>query len=91
MMPCGHWPVVGGLGEVCKLCKPMNKATGGLNKREHFAAMAMQGILSSAIVSDSVVKYQTSVVHSITQKAVPHVIAASAVEFADALIEELEK
>ena len=47
----------------------------GLTKREYFASMAMQGLLSNP--ND----------HSLSQKA----IAISSVEMADALIKELNK
>ena len=47
---------------------------GGLTKREMFAAMAMQGLLSHR-----------------PENAFPYEIADAAVEFADALIEELNK
>ena len=49
--------------------------SGGLTKREYFASMAMQGILSNPNN------------HSFTQKA----IAISSVEMADALIKELNE
>lgn len=52
----------------------------GLTKREHFAAMAMQGLLSSA--SDSNGEWTNCGVDN---------VASEAVMFADALLAELEK
>ena len=49
----------------------------GLTIREHFAAMAMQGLLAGGVVT-----YPTSHKES---------VAVFAVEFADALLKELEK
>lgn len=50
--------------------------TFGLTKREHFAAMAMQGIMSSN---------ECGIGHD------PNTVAEWAVSLADALLEELEK
>jgi hypothetical protein len=50
-------------------------AAGGLNKREYFAAMAMQGI----IVADGDIEYS------------PEQAAGCAIDFADSLIRVLEK
>jgi hypothetical protein len=50
----------------------------GLTKRELFAAMAMQGILSNAIILDR---------HGLTAAETAH----NALDFADSLIRALEK
>jgi hypothetical protein len=50
----------------------------GLSKREHFAALALQGMLSADVVVD----------RTLADKAG---WAATAVQFADALLEELAK
>lgn len=57
----------------------LSKHYDGLTKRECFAAMAMQGYLS--ILSDSNVKSPPSAAF----------VAKQSVEFADALLSELEK
>ena len=51
----------------------------GLTKREHFAAMAMQGYLANSLIIDSC-----------TNVSVDY-IASSSIEFADALLKELAK
>lgn len=56
---------------------------GGLSKREQFAAMAMQGILANHWC-------QSDYKNSITAVGFG-VVARQAVEFADALLTELEK
>lgn len=53
----------------------------GLTKREHFAAMAMKGLLSSDDSSICFYKSDSSAQH----------IAESAVAYADALLAELER
>lgn len=55
---------------------------GGLSKREYFAAMAMQGVVHS---------WQQMGVDPTIEKRMANQIASRAVEFADALIAELEK
>ena len=55
----------------------------GLTKREHFAGLAMQGLLSSAHMGDSVL-------HDSAAEWVAD-IAETSVEYADALLKELEK
>ena len=57
----------------------------GLTKREQFAAMAMQGMLSSMYASDFG--------SEINDKSydMPHGLANNAVRYADALLQELEK
>jgi len=59
----------------------------GLTKREYFAAMAMQALASNQFVSEVLFKY-------VKQKGIyaeENVIAISAVQYADALIEALNK
>jgi hypothetical protein len=53
----------------------------GLTKREYFAAMAMQGYLSSGHISGMVTN----------RVIVPDILAVEAVAYADALLIELEK
>lgn len=53
----------------------------GLTKREHFAAMVMQGILSS----------NPEYLHGNVARPVRVAVAAESVIYADALIEELNK
>lgn len=55
----------------------------GLTKREHFAAMAMQGMLSSKYVSDFSGE-------SIAE-CMADAIAATALKYADALLTQLEQ
>lgn len=55
----------------------------GLTKREHFAGLAMQGILSSKHVMDFAKENEVELM----DKA----IAIVSVNYADALLEELEK
>jgi len=52
----------------------------GLTKREHFAAVAMQGLLSNPLE-----------VPSTGGKKLKNFIATCSIDFADALLEELEK
>jgi len=54
-----------------------NEARNGLTKREHFAAMAMQGFLAS---------YSGAM-----QDPSPENVAAKSLDYADALIEQLNK
>ena len=56
---------------------------GGLTKREHFAAMAMQGLLSNPETGDSTL--WDNAPEWATQ------MTSSAVEFADALLAEMEQ
>jgi hypothetical protein len=55
----------------------------GLTKREHFAGLAMQGILSNSVMGDSALheKYEDWVKD----------ISESSLQFADALLAELDK
>lgn len=55
----------------------------GLTKREYFAAMAMQGMLSSRWVADFASDCLSTEMHS--------GIAKSSLAYADALLKELEK
>lgn len=61
-------------GEVDEVAAEIGKNYQGLTKREHFAAMAMQGMVST--VSDGHVAYE--------------VLASDAVRLADALLKALE-
>lgn len=56
--------------------KELEVQTFGLSKREHFASMAMQGMLSNTVFTDC---YNTET------------LAQASVEYADALIKELNK
>lgn len=56
---------------------------GGITKREHFAGLAMQGLLSSSKMGDSAL-------HDSAAEWVVDITETS-VEFADALLKELEK
>lgn len=61
----------------------------GLTKREYFAAMAMQGAMSTLSTperSDAMVSIAKA-----TGKSVSQVIALQAIQQADALLKELEK
>ena len=57
--------------------------TGGLNKREYFAGLAMQGLLS-----DKSTRINGELV---TAENVLELITKRAVDYADALLKELEK
>lgn len=54
---------------------------GGLNKREHFSGLAMQGLLSNAPV--------TEFLSGNNGMQVPDLIAEYSIQFADALLEKL--
>lgn len=62
----------------------------GLTKREHFAAMAMQAIITGTH-SDSKVLEGLSVMFKKNNEMPANYIASAAIEYADALIEELNK
>jgi hypothetical protein len=57
----------------------------GLTKREHFAAMAMQGLLSNgrALTQEEIIKYDG--------KTLGEVTSIIAVSYADTLVNELNK
>lgn len=55
----------------------------GLTKREHFAAMAMQGFLSNSMYS--------KILQGNNDEPVPSYLAELSVNIADALLAELEK
>lgn len=59
--------------------------TGGLTKREHFAALAMQGMLANSYWSELMFKSKFD------DKKIYSVISKDAVAHADALIEALNK
>lgn len=61
---------------------PVHK--GGLTKREYFAAMAMQGIISNRELYRGFAKLDTS-------REIGQIVASASIEYANALIEELEK
>jgi hypothetical protein len=67
------------------LKEPENVGRGplGLSKREYFAAMAMQGLLTSDKVRNVLNEHNT--------RAVPNLLAELSVEMADDLIAELNK
>jgi len=54
----------------------------GLTKREQFAAMAMQGILSSKFVAEFSTKPQSEMIDG---------VAEASVDYADALLQALEE
>ena len=57
----------------------------GLTKREHLAAMAMQGMLSSRYVGDFGVEINDKSYDQV------HGLANNAIRYADALLSELDK
>lgn len=57
---------------------------GGLTKREYFAAMAMQGIISNRELYRGFAKLDTS-------REIGQIVASASIEYANALIEELER
>ena len=59
---------------------------GGLTKREYFAAMAMQGLISSA---DTLRLFEERAYHDLLDQA--NFASRCAVKYADALIEELNR
>ena len=60
-----------------------HKESVGLTKREYFAAFAMQGLLSSGSVM--------GILSGNNGMAVPNLIAEYSVQYADALLAELDK
>jgi len=58
-----------------------NALEGGLTKREYFAAMAMQGMLSNPDATKETIKHKSSPIE---------VFPVQAVEFADELLKQLE-
>jgi hypothetical protein len=60
-----------------------SKGNGGLTKREHFAGLAMQGILSNSVMGDSAL-------HEKHEDWVKD-ISESSLQFADKLLAELDK
>lgn len=62
------------------MCDRGTQIIGGLTKREHFAAMAMQGMLHNGCITE----------HGVISQA-PETIAMQAVIQADALIKYLNK
>ncbi len=61
----------------------VSTTSGGLTKREHFAAMAMQGLLANSSTGDSTLWE--------TPEEWTKQMAECSVEFADATLAELEK
>lgn len=61
----------------------VEKSEGGLTKREHFAAMAMQGILANPTGQQEP--------EGAPPEAVIEIVALASVNFADALLAELER
>ena len=55
--------------------------TSGLTKREHFAGLAMQGILSSSFIGD----------FCKSDAVCPAAVSKAAVNYADALLRELDE
>ena len=66
-----------------------NEFYGGLTKREHFAGLAMQGLLSDEKMIRGIVKNALS--DGRTESLISAEIASYAVELADALLLELSK
>lgn len=69
-------PIIGSIGHEDYGGKPVYMIDNGLKKREYFAGLAMQGILASDEVSEFLAADK---------------VAKKAVEYADALLAELDK
>lgn len=63
----------------------------GLTKRELFAAMAMQGFITSTFTNTGGQAVGFTGVDGKTKSATPEVIAQNSIKYADALITELNK